>query len=206
MTDGPERRLILVPVLHAQADMGSARESLDSIGRERVGKSEWERHLKAVDDLWESIRDQINGLELDYQNLHLYQDGLPNCGREAEIVADLAEKGSENHRLVLDLMKKGAELVGTESPDLLLEEYELVKEALNSLESGEMDNLREAHRSRRQALLERRDRYIAQRIDETLAPGETGIVFLGLLHSLRGHLPQDIEITELGRSDHRGEA
>ena len=36
-------------------------------------------------------------------------------------------------------------------------------------------------------LLKRRDQFIADRINDTLGPGETGILFLGMLHSL-GHL------------------
>lgn len=91
--------------------------------------------------------------------------------------------------------------MGTESAALLLEEYELVKEALQLLASGSTDNFREAHLNRRAALLQQRDRYIAERIGETLRPGETGMVFIGLLHSLRDYIPEDIEVTELGRRE-----
>jgi hypothetical protein len=195
------RELIWVPILHTQADMGSVSDSLKSLYSQRLGKREWERHVEVVADMWRGIPDKIEQLDLDYGRLRLYQDGLPNCGREREIVRDLAEAGSQNHHLLIDLMERGAELTGTESPDLLLKEYELVQETLESLQSGDSDSLGEAHRNRREALLRERDRYIAKRIDETLHQGETGLIFLGLLHSLHDDLPQDIQLVSLDRVD-----
>jgi hypothetical protein len=43
-------------------------------------------------------------------------------------------------------------------------------------------------------LLKERDRHIAQRINTTLGAGETGILFLGMLHNLEGLLDQDIRV------------
>ena len=36
--------------------------------------------------------------------------------------------------------------------------------------------------------------YIAERIDATLKAGETGIIFLGILHKIEGRLPEDIHV------------
>jgi len=191
------RRLILVPILHTQADMGSVSESVRSLYKQKLGKTEWERHVKTVDNMWKAIRNKINRMDLDYEKLRLYQDGLPNCGREADIVTDLAEAGSQNHQLLLNLMEKGGQLVGTESPDLLMEEYELVQQALKSLECGGTDDPAGTRGPEREALLKKRDRHIANRIDETLHQDETGVIFLGLLHSLGEHLPQDVRLITL---------
>ncbi len=191
------RQLILVRVMHTQADMGSVSESVRALYNRKFGKRQWECHVKAVDNTWRTIRNKINRMDLDYEKLRLYQDGLPHCGREADIVTALAEAGSQNHRLLLDLMEKGAQLVGTESPELLMEEYELVQRALKSLESGGSDDLAGPLGGEREALLKRRDRYIANRIDETLHEDETGMIFLGLLHSLGEHLPQDVRLSTL---------
>lgn len=201
MVSESTRLLIWVPILHTQADMGSVRETFRSLYSQRLGEREWERHVEAVADMWRGIQDKIEQLDLDYGKLRLYQDGLPNCGRECEIVRDLAEVGSQNHQLLIDLMERGAELTGTESPDLLLKEYEIVQETLESLESGDSDSLAEARRNRRKALLRERDRYIARRIDETLHEGEIGLIFLGLLHSLQNDLPQDVQLVPLDRVD-----
>jgi hypothetical protein len=43
-------------------------------------------------------------------------------------------------------------------------------------------------------LLERRDRFIASRIDATLEPEETGILFIGALHSVALYLNPDIQV------------
>ncbi len=51
------------------------------------------------------------------------------------------------------------------------------------------------------SLLERRDRFIAERIDATLKPWQSGIIFLGVLHSLSGKLAPDIEVVELFSGD-----
>ena len=43
-------------------------------------------------------------------------------------------------------------------------------------------------------MLKKRDRYIAGRINSTLGKGETGILFLGMLHSLKDLLDRDIHV------------
>jgi hypothetical protein len=47
------------------------------------------------------------------------------------------------------------------------------------------------------SLLERRDRFIADQIDRTLEPSESGVVFLGMLHNLKDRPPGDIAVTRL---------
>ena len=197
------RRLIWVPIVHSQVDLGSVGELLKSLYDEKIGKREWKRHTEAVEDMWHGIRSKIDQLELDCGKLRLYQDGLPNCGRESEIVRDLAKAGSQNHQILVDLMAKGAELVGTESPELLLEEYKLVQQMLKCLLSGGMDYLCE---QRRADLLRERDRYIGKRIDETLHHDEMGLAFLGFLHSLREYLRQDIHLVTLAQATEHNHA
>ena len=46
-------------------------------------------------------------------------------------------------------------------------------------------------------LFDRRDRFIAQRIDKTLQAGETGILFLGALHHAAAMLPDTIQVMSL---------
>ena len=46
-------------------------------------------------------------------------------------------------------------------------------------------------------LLDRRDRFVAQRIDKTLQTGETGILFLGALHRAAAMLPNTIQVISL---------
>ena len=199
MVSDSKRVLIWIPIIHTQADLGSVGESVRAVYARKVGRKEWSRHVEVVDRIWRRIRERIQALRLDYEKVRLYQDGLPKCGREIDIVRELARAGSQNHQLLLELVEKGAQLTGTESPELLVEEYELAREALARLESGETGSLTERQRARGKAILEKRDRYIAERIGETLCEGETGLVFLGMLHSLGRFLPGDIQFAILGQ-------
>lgn len=145
--------------------------------------------------MWTKIEQEIDDLNLDYPRVRLYQDGLACCGREEEIVRDLAGVGSRNHRLLLKQMERGARIMGTESPELLLEEYELSRHAIMS--AGASTDMTTEQREASDRILKKRDAYIAGRIADTLLAGETGVAFLGLLHSLAGRLPHDIEVKKL---------
>ena len=197
MNSRATRRLIWVPVIHTQADLGNMSESVKNLYIRRMGGEKWARHIKTIHEMWQRIRREVEGLDLDYRTVRLYQDGLPDCGHEAQIVASLAKAGSHNHRLLLKLTKRGARITGTESPQLLLEEYELARRLL--IGAGSHQRPRPApHRVQQDRhMLDMRDRYIAERINKTLKPGETGVIFLGMLHSLTGRLASDIEVTRM---------
>src|SRR3989337_601685 len=188
------RSLIHIPIIHTQADMGALAGAIRRLSIEKLGRREWERSIRAIDRLWTIIRETIEKLDLSYPRVRLYQDGLPNCGREVQIVSDLAKAGSSNHQLLLYLMEKGATLMGTESADLLLEEYQLVQQVLSAQDLGEAERVQARQESLSHSLLERRDRYISERINETLREGETGILFLGMLHSLEEKIAKDIQV------------
>lgn len=188
------RRLIWIPIVHTEADLGQMAEPVRNLYVRKMGRARWAKHVADIDRIWRDIRVRIEGLHLNYSTLRLYQDGLPVCGRETQIVQDLARAGSPNHQLLADLAGRGATIMGTESPDLLLEEYRLASETLAVSGRAAPPRARPCQGGAGKALLERRDRYIAGRIAETLQPGETGLVFLGLLHSLAGRLPRDIEM------------
>jgi hypothetical protein len=94
-------------------------------------------------------------------------------------------------------MARGANLTGTEAPELLVKEYELARHALAAAASpGKTDlGLRYARLSKR--LLEERDKDIARHVNQTLGEGETGLIFLGMLHALESHLAPDIRPVRL---------
>jgi hypothetical protein len=46
-------------------------------------------------------------------------------------------------------------------------------------------------------LLNKRDEYIVQRIDETLNEDQTGILFIGAYHNIKQRLPRDIQVKEI---------
>jgi hypothetical protein len=190
---GFSRRLIYLPIVHTQADMGALKASVARATVEKTGRAGLARKAAAVDRIWTEIEAAIEALPLAFDRVRLYQDGLPVCGREAEIVAELARAGSRNHQLLLRLMDRGAVLMGTESGDLLVEEYQLARQSLAApppRAAGVAGQRRAAGR----ALLQRRDQFMAQRINDTLKSGETGILFLGMLHAVERYLNPDVEV------------
>jgi len=185
-----------MPVVHTEADFGKMSTLVRRAYMKRMGQSKWERHVKDIREFWTKVQEVIGNLRLAWERVRLYQDGLPNCGREVEIVHTIAKSGSFNHQLLLKLMERGAQLTGTESPELLIQEYELARQLLAPGASARNGKSAECvERNRR--ILDMRDHYIAERIGQTLKQGETGLIFLGMLHSLNGRLPDDIRVTQL---------
>ena len=131
---------------------------------------------------------------LEGRKIRIYQDGLPICGFEEKIVRELAKAGSSNHQLILRLLDQGAVLIGTEDPQMLVEEYEMQKQRL-AQEAGKSAT-REEQRTDR--VLKSRDSFIAERIAATLQEGEVGLLFLGALHRLDALRSTNIWVETLG--------
>lgn len=164
---------------------------------DRLGRRRWEEYLAVVKGFWQAVRSALEHLGLDYQRVHLYQDGLPVCGRELELVRKAAAGGSQNHQLLLDMIGRGADLVGTEDPKLLLEEYRNVRAGMGQRCEGRRLDESAGENSRYRQTLAKRDAYIGRRIGESLRQGRTGIVFLGIMHEIAPYLPGDIVRTRL---------
>lgn len=190
------RILYYFPIIHSHTEMGQLGEaSLKSI-LGRLGPDEFRQKSEFIDQFWASL-DRIleDQLHLDYATVRIYQDGLPVCDREFEIVRDIAAMGSRNHEIIMRLHTYGATIMGTESPGLLLEEYHFAKSLLRTVDTEDSPPDPEPDCALRgERILAKRDAFIAARIDETLAEGETGILFLGMLHDLRGLLADSIEV------------
>jgi len=191
-SDAQGRRLLHIPIIHSQAEMGSLSPTIQAMTVRRLGAKGWERNVNIIDGIWTRIEEALGRWSLPYRRVRLYQDGLPVCGRELEIVSELAKAGSRNHQLLLRLQERGATLMGTEAADLLVQEYHLSKALLAAHDAATEARWEGRHREARRALLERRDQAIALRINQTLCRGEIGLLFLGMLHSLQGRLARDI--------------
>ncbi|MDD5033445.1 MAG: hypothetical protein PHE55_01695 [Methylococcaceae bacterium] len=181
------RTLIHFPIIHGPEDLGRLGDAVNKVRTQE----QTQKHLAIVESVWNAIEASIKAMELDYSHVKIYQDGLPVCGKESEIVADMAKAGSRNHLLLQALHNKGATVMGTESAELLLEEYSLMTQLLQS-------NAEQAAPSQElgKSLLDRRDGYIARRIEETLQADETGLLFLGLMHSVEDKLSSDITLIQ----------
>lgn len=188
------RTLIHIPVLHTQADMGSLSPAIKEMLVQKSGAKKWERNVDRIDEIWTRIEETIAGWALPYEKVRIYQDGLPVCGHELEIVKDLAAAGSRNHQLILQLKAKGVTIMGTESAELLVREYQLIKTTLSAAKSADTPHPESGRAKLSRVLLEQRDQAIAERINSTLGQGEVGLVFLGMLHALDQWLAIDIQV------------
>ena len=189
-----ERLLFHIPIIHTQADMGALSESVRRETLKKVGQRSLKQKIQLIDQIWSQIEQAIDGLDLNYAALRLYQDGLPVCGREVEIVTDLAQNGSRNHQLLKRLMERGAVLTGTESPELLVQEYNLIKQKMQSSNTPGTGPSAKRTKQLSADLLRMRDQYIAGRINTTLLKGQSGLVFLGMLHFLEDWLAKDMRV------------
>ena len=187
------RTLLKIPIIHTAQDMGTLRDKTEQEYLDRFGHEKWLAHLKSIDAIWDGISQTIIALELPCAAVRLYQDGLPVCTKEAEIVRDVARQGSKNHRLLLELMAQGARLMGTEDANLLLQEYQLHQPRPAANDASNAQTLREQGRE----LLLQRDRFIAERINQTLLTNEIGLLFLGLAHGIEPLLNPDILVRNL---------
>lgn len=183
------RSLLIVPVLHNAADLGSLAPHVREVYERLAGPSAWEEHRQAVEGLWNAVERLLAGRNLEPSKTRLYQDGLPVCNQVKQIVEEVAARGSRNHILLNRLAQGGAQLEGTEDPVLLRLEYQRIKQMLDappterSSQPVGPDALNTAER----------DHFIAAQIDRTLQEGETGVLFVGLLHRVEDHLSPGID-------------
>lgn len=175
--------------------MGALSESIRKITLQKLGERVWRRKINLVKQFWADLESILDKLSLVYAQIRLYQDGLPVCDKEQDIVAELARKGSPNHQLLVRLMEKGATIMGTESAEFLIEEYHLIKKILETGNVHDAMAIEARQKAAGDLLLAKRDAFIAERIVTTLKPGETGILFLGMLHNISKLLPTDMEVS-----------
>ena len=71
---------------------------LSALGRQGLA-----RNAAVVERMWEKIENVVANLPVSPGTVRVYQDGLPVCGHEQDIVSELARAGNRNHRLLVKL-------------------------------------------------------------------------------------------------------
>lgn len=190
------RRLIYVPIIHMSADFGSIAKQVDKRGIVGFGEEFWKRHREAVSGFWDSIGKYFANLEV--KDFKIYQDGLVADGEVGQkIIEEAVKSGSRNYEIIDDLLKRGAILVQTENFALVKEERDRIIKIINAKTITEKLIVYLRYRLTKNRVLNKRDKYIAKKIDETLNCGETGILFLGAYHNMIPRLSKNIQITEV---------
>ena len=193
------RRLIHVPIVHDEADLGMAGPALLAETVRVAGTARWAAHTETLGRYWAEVAVFLQSL--DARQLKLYQDGLPVGGSVGRaIVEEAARRGSRNYQLLLDLIGRGAELRMTEDPALLWQERDSLARETSTTQPG--SGRPGEHRpvpdpEERGRLLRERDEFIARTIDATLKEGEVGILFLGAEHQATARLAPDIVVEPL---------
>jgi len=190
------RTLIYVPVIHTSADLGSLAKDVTKRGIADLGEDVWRQHQRTVEGFWDAISDYF--ISVDVSGMKIYQDGMVAEGEIGEkIVEEGLNLGSRNYELVARLLKRGATLVKTEDFNLVKEERDKllrITQAKTKLEKL-FGFIR--YKLTKNTLLNKRDRFIAQRIDESLPQDQTGILFIGAYHNIIPKLPRDIQIKKI---------
>ena len=70
------RKLLYVPIIHMEPDLGSEATAIDSTSASLFGRERWAKHKDSLAKFWESIAEYF--ATIDYPNLRIYQDGLHN--------------------------------------------------------------------------------------------------------------------------------
>lgn len=186
------RILIYIPIIHTDPDLGSLTSDVEEKAVGLLGER-WGEHKKVVEQYWKEIQSYFEAESVN--NLKIFQDGLPVGGRAAqEMIDELAKTGSPNYGLLKNLSERGAQLLKTEDPELLKQEYQITKDlvAKKNLLLAIFAFLN--YKLRKGKLLKARDEFIAKQISTQLREGETGVCFLGAYHQVLPKLAKDIKV------------
>ena len=190
------RTLLYVPVIHTSADLGSLADEVERRGLEKIGENLWRDHLRTIAGLWDALFLYFDSIPVS--GAKIFQDGMFVDGDLGlKIIQDVEKAGSKNHRLVFNLLQRGAILMKTEDFTLVKKERDRLLKMIRAKTTAEKIFGLIIYKLTKETLLKQRDEYIAQRIDRALDEGETGILFIGAYHHVRPRLPRDIHIKEI---------
>ncbi len=192
------RTLIIQPIVHTPVDMGSMKEALVKQGKAKLGEKEWQLNQEKITKFWNKVEKTLDKLNLDWPKVRIYQDGLPVSGELAQkMVEQVAAQGSKNYQIIKKLMEKGAIIEITESKELLLKEYDYIKQFIQADSEEKKTKALKEYEKAKDNLIKERDSFIANKINQTLKEDETGILFIGAHHQVKDKLVEDIKVRDL---------
>ena len=190
------RTLIYVPIIHTVADLGSIAQDVTKRGIANLGEEIWLEHRRTVEGFWDAISRYFDSA--DVKGMKIYQDGMVADGKVGQkIVEETSKAGSKNYRLVSRLLERGAVLVKTEDFILVKEEYDRLVAIMQAKSIIRKIIALLKYKLVKNRLLNKRDAFIAKRIEQTLKPDEKAVLFIGASHKVKKRLPTSIEIREI---------
>jgi hypothetical protein len=189
------KTLIYVPVIHSNADLGSLAKDVTQRGL-KLGTDVWRQYIKTVEGFWDSIARYFDFVNV--AGVRIYQDAMIADGEIAKQIIDNGVKaGSQNYELVARLINRGAILEKTEDFKLVKKERDSLLAITQARSTFCKLSALVKYKLIKGRLLNKRDRFIAKRIDETLREGERGIIFIGAFHNLNETLSKNYRIIEI---------
>jgi hypothetical protein len=190
------RTLVYVPVIHSSADLGSIAKEVTKRGVADLGQDLWEKHRRTVEGFWDVVSDYFDSM--DVKGVKIYQDGMVADDEVGKKIAeDTAKAGSKNYELILRLLRRGAILMKTEDFELVKKEYDGLRAIMGAKSITRKIMAFIKYKLVKTILLNRRDAFIAERINQTLKTDEKAILFIGAFHDIKKRLPKDIRIKEV---------
>jgi len=190
------KTLIYVPTIHMSADLGSLAKDVNKRGIAGFGEEFWERHRETISGFWDAISHYFDFI--DVSDVKIYQDGMIADGEVGQkIVEEGAKSGSKNYELISGLLQRGAILVKTEDFKLVKKERDRLLAITQAKSLAEKLIAFIKYKLVKNVLLNKRDKFIARRIDKTLNQDETGIIFIGAFHNIKERFPKDFRIMEI---------
>ncbi|HYD03089.1 MAG TPA: hypothetical protein VEC16_02215 [Alphaproteobacteria bacterium] len=163
------RELIYVPIAHEPSDF--------HIYTQRNTAKQHPYFTKTYQSNLQKYWNKIDSFLLDKEVHKIYQDSFQETGRGIEkdinefILKSLSKRNiSRNYNSITDLMNKGAIPIVTES-------YKLLDEFDRNMHKDIISTIN-------------RDNFILRRIDQTLEDNETGVLFLGVGHTIEAYFNQ----------------
>ncbi|MDA8388678.1 MAG: hypothetical protein M0Z58_08475 [Nitrospiraceae bacterium] len=190
------RALLYVPIIHMSADLGSLAKNLAGRGIKGLGEETWEKHRRTVSMFWDSIAAFFE--KRPVAGFRIYQDGMvANGGIAEKIIEEGIRRGSKNYEIIRKLAERGAVLQKTEDLAMVKEERDWLLRITRPGTLLQKLKVYLAFMAKKNRLLKRRDGYMADTINRTLGPGETGILFIGAYHEVIPLLDPDIAVSEI---------
>lgn len=193
------KELLYVPVIHTSEDLGSLAKDVGKRGMNDLGEELWSRHKETVSGFWDRVSKYFDSI--DVSGMKIYQDGMVAEGEVGlEIVEQCIKLGSKNYKLIARLLERGAILVKTEAFDLVKGERDRLLAITQAKSITQKLIAFIKYKLIKNRLLNKRDRFIVKRIEETLNDGEKAILFIGAYHNVKQLLPKDVQIKEIKES------
>ena len=62
------RKLIVIRIVHAPTDMGSASTGLEKAGMSALGRERWQENQKKIENFWLELEKEVEDLGLDVES------------------------------------------------------------------------------------------------------------------------------------------